>query len=515
MRSQKKANKRVPGKNASKLKREELAKAVPASRNWHTTDEDEVNRRRLRAIDEQFTINNLTPKERIFSNFRVSSASGMTYSVEIRSLAERHHSCTCTDFRVNGLGSCKHVEAVLLNLEARFPALYKKAMNDGSTRVDILPHFDRNTLFVERGLQNLNRKTRSMFDNHGFLSGVLSPEDAYDTLLSDYSDGIRLSQETAPWIENRRRAAERVTLRRDYEQNIYAGEYPFHETRVPLYPYQREGMLHLAFNERALLADEMGLGKTIQAIAACTLLHRLGKARRVLIVAPASLKMEWEEQIQRFTHLEYQVVYGPRRKRLKSYLAPPFFTIVNYEQVRSDSLDINSGLKPDIVVLDEAQRIKNWSTATAQAVKRLAGRYAFVLTGTPLENRIDELYSIVDFLDPAVFGPLFRFNRDFYILDERGRPAEYKNLHRLQEQIRPLMLRRRKADVEKELPSRTDQNFFVPLSSGQRAAYAEHEQRVVRLVAIRKKSPPHQARTGQAAARACHDAHDMRHQLYP
>jgi len=91
--------------------------------------------------------------------------------------------------------------------------------------------------------------------------------------------------------------------------------------------------------------------------------------------------------------------------------------------VRGDALEINTRLAPDIVILDDAQRIKNRSTRTAQAVKRLRSRYAFVLTGTPIENRIDELYSIVDFPDPAVFGPLFRFNREFYVSrTSRGGP---------------------------------------------------------------------------------------------
>src|SRR5260370_7939058 len=82
-------------------------------------------------------------------------------------------------------------------------------------------------------------------------------------------------------------------------------------------------MLHLAFTERALLADEMGLGKTIQAIAACALLHRLGQARGVLVVTPASLKTEWEEQIQRFTELPYQLVFAGRHRRVQADPAPP------------------------------------------------------------------------------------------------------------------------------------------------------------------------------------------------
>ncbi|WP_457799031.1 SNF2-related protein [Methylocystis sp. S23] len=137
--------------------------------------------------------------------------------------------------------------------------------------------------------------------------------------------------------------------------------------------------------------------------------------------------------------------------------------MVNYEQVLSDAPDINQILKPDVVVLDEAQRIKNWQTKTARCVKSLRSPYAFVLTGTPIENRIDELYSIAQYLDPELLGPLFRFDREFYELDERGRPIEYKNLAALRERIAPLMLRRRKADVEKELPGRTVKTYFVSM----------------------------------------------------
>src|SRR5207247_4880630 len=167
----------------------------------------------------------------------------------------------------------------------------------------------------------------------------------------------------------------------------------------------------------------------------------------------------------------------------------PFFTVVNYEQMLADALEVNERLQPDIVVLDEAQRIKNWSTKTTQATKRLRSRYAFVLTGTPIENRIDELYSLMSFLDPALLGPLFRFNREFYELDDRGRPMGYRNLDKLHQRIKPYMLRRRKAEVETELPERTDRNFFVSLSGEQQLEYDEHEGVVARLAAIAKRRP--------------------------
>jgi hypothetical protein len=503
-----------PLKIMAKTVKKQSKLQLPPAHNWRTTDTDEINKRRQRAREESFIIANATPAHPIFSNFRVQSASGLTYSVEVRDLAGRQFACDCVDFRISGLGVCKHVEAVLLHLQARHKNLFKTAHVAGSNRIEVIVDRAADTLRVMNGHAGLPRSVGKWFAADGRLANGL-PETAFDALrqlLETDCPQIRLSQEVEPWLENRRRAAERRQLRREYELKVQSGEWPAQETTVPLFPYQREGMLHLAFTERALLADEMGLGKTIQAIAACALLHRLGKARRVLVVTPASLKTEWEDQIRRFTSLDYRIVFGGKFQRLKAYsaLTPslshplgedgrrssegsvthfPFFTIVNYEQMVADALDVNTRLAPDIVVLDEAQRIKNWSTKTAQAVKRLRSRYAFVLTGTPIENRIDELHSLMDFLNPAALGPLFRFNRDFYELDERGRPIGCRNLDVLHQRIKPFMLRRRKADVETELPERTDRNHFVPLTDLQQQNYAAHEQQVMHLVNVARRRP--------------------------
>jgi len=464
---------------------------IPSSLNWSTTDEDEINRRRLRAREETFRITNRDPRHPVFSNFRVQSGSGLTYQVEIRDLRERQFACDCVDFRINGLGTCKHIEAVLLLLEGRHRKPFRAAMADGSTRLEVVVDRTADTLRLAGNSRRVPRSVARWFDAAGHVSGP-EIEPALEC-LRDLSQGacpaLRISQEVDPWLEERRRITQRRELRHEYELRVQRGEWPAQETKVALFPYQREGMLHLAFTERALLADEMGLGKTIQAIAACSLLQRLGQARRVLVVTPASLKTEWEEQIRRFTDLPYQLVYGGRFRRLRAYETAPFFTIANYEQMVADSLEVNQRLQPEVVVLDEAQRIKNWNTKTAQAVKRLRSRYAFILTGTPIENRIDELHSLMDFLNPALLGPLFRFNRDFYELDERGRPIGYCRLDQLHERIRPVLLRRRKAEVETELPPRTDRNHFVPLNDGQRLSYAAHEQQVMRLVSIAQRRP--------------------------
>lgn len=465
--------------------------ALPPPTDWRTTDADELAKRKLRAREERHRIVNLDPAHPVFSNFEVQSPSGMTYRAEIRDVESRQFSCACTDFRINGLGTCKHIETILLQLARRYRAEFKAALRVSSSRVDVVPDPAAGGLRVERNAAKLPPSLRTRFDGDGLQLEGLDPADLLEEIATSRSQSLRISQDVAPWLEARSREHDRVLSRREYEAGVANGSHPEHFTRSPLFPYQREGMLHLAFSERALLADEMGLGKTIQAIAACALLHHLGKARRVLIVTPASLKAEWEEQIRNFTDLPLRLVFGGRALRSQMYSATDaaFFTIANYEQIVADSLDINARLHPDIVILDEAQRIKNWSTKTAQAVKRLKSRYAFVLTGTPLENRIDELRSIVDFLDPAILGPLFRFNREYYQLDERGRPAGYKNLDKLRERVRPILIRRRKAEVETELPDRTDRNHFVALTPAMRDEYSAIQKQVAELVAISMRRP--------------------------
>ena len=190
---------------------------VPAPHNWRTTDEDEINRRRARARSEDFRISNADPQHPIFSNFRVRSGSGLTYTVEIRDLRQRQFACDCVDFRINGLGTCKHVEAVLLHLEARFKRLFRAAEHTGSPRLDVVPESATDSIRLLGGDGAWPRALRDWFGTDGTLRRGL-PEEAIEALKqldADEAPGLRLSQELGPWLESRRRAAERKLLRRD------------------------------------------------------------------------------------------------------------------------------------------------------------------------------------------------------------------------------------------------------------------------------------------------------------
>ncbi|HLH93819.1 MAG TPA: DEAD/DEAH box helicase [Xanthobacteraceae bacterium] len=485
-------------------RRKSQARAVlerpPAQQGWITTDAQEIELRRWRGSTEITGIEALESEHPLFGTFRAQSATGGAYEVEIRSLDAFTNSCGCIDHRVSGLGTCKHIEGVLAALKRRGARAFRAAAASGSARVEL--YLDRRDsprpalawpAASNKDIAAVRAWLRPWLDD----GGSLNPDPSALAALIEAAGGapiavrrsLRLSRHFRPWLERRERERSRAEARAAFLAEAKARADSFDVVRLPLLPYQREGMLHLAFGERALLADEMGLGKTVQAIAACELLARRKGISRVLVVCPASLKAEWEEQIARFTERPSRAVFGPRAERLAAYREPAFFTIVNYEQVLPDADDINAVLAPDIVVLDEAQRIKNWQTKTARRVKSLRSPYAFVLTGTPVENRIDELYSIVQYLDPELVGPLFRFNRDFYKLDERGRPVDYQNLAELRRRVAPVILRRRKCDVENELPGRTVKTFFVPMADEQLKYYEEYRAQAARLIALAQRRP--------------------------
>ena len=158
-----------------------------------------------------------------------------------------------------------------------------------------------------------------------------------------------------------------------------------------------------------------------------------------------------------------QLPTRPRKRCGKSgqYDNPCFFTICNYEQVLRDLLAIER-VKWDLIILDEGQRIKNWEAKTSQVIKALRSPFALVLSGTPLENRLDELYSVVEFIDDRRLGPAFRFYNRYRVVDEKGKVLGYKNLDDLRERLKPVLLRRTRKTVMTELPPRTTEIRRIP-----------------------------------------------------
>lgn len=297
---------------------------------WRTTDADEVERRRRRAASE-------APRVRahgrpLYGVYTVQSASGRSHGVEFRSVDESINSCDCLDYEVNGLGTCKHVEAVRQHLgDRRAPA----------RRTVTEVHLDRSDQYGQGPVISVLWASRQKADDpvrpvlESFFGAddclVGEPTAAVPALQRALHEAevepkqVRLSAHITPWLERLQRQQRRQADRKNLLADVAAGKRSLDVVQPSLYEYQQEGMLHLAFNGRAILADDMGLGKTVQAVAACELLRRMGRVQRVLVVSPVSVKTEREEQIARFTDLPTRLIYGPRKKRLQQYRDPVFF----------------------------------------------------------------------------------------------------------------------------------------------------------------------------------------------
>ena len=229
------------------------------------------------------------------------------------------------------------------------------------------------------------------------------------------------------------------------------------ELNVPetLHEYQWDGIAFLYRSSCALLADEMGLGKTVQtAVALALLLHGHNTVNRALIVAPASLTINWMNEIAAWApSIAARHVTGDARAREAYYLLPIPVLVASYEQIRFDALDRVPANAFDLVVLDEAQRIKNPDVATSFACRLLPRNRAWALSATPLENDERDIASILRFLDPAMRPQLSRSS--------------------MVVQLQNLMLRRRKSEVRAELPPVLVQDLDIELSDRQRTAYDE------------------------------------------
>lgn len=251
----------------------------------------------------------------------------------------------------------------------------------------------------------------------------------------------------------------------------------------PLYPYQEEGVRRFLAEARLLLADDMGLGKTAQAIATCGILWRSGRVRRGLIITPASLKPQWAREWAVFSELPIEIVDGSPDMRQALYASrKEGFLIINYEQLLRD-LEIVRAWNPDLVVLDEAQRIKNWATKTALSVKGLTPAYRLVLTGTPMENRIDELASVVEWVDDMALEPKWRLGA-LHAIREDGRQemVGVRHLGTIRDRLRHCMVRRIRRDVLDQLPPRTDTRVPVEMTETQRIQHDTLDQPIVILM---------------------------------
>jgi hypothetical protein len=443
-----------------------------------------LQERQERAAKEKMRVESLNPKA-LWSDYLVTNTTtGKTYRVALRGWEAGASYCSCPDFRKNTLGTCKHILHTMTKVKKRFSAAVRRR---AYRQKEIALHLRYDEELALRLLipENLAPETRKILkpllnndinNGHDLLRRLQRLERLGENVLI-YPDA---EQHLERLLFRERMQATVDAIRRDPEQ---------HELRqsllkVPLLPYQLDGIAFAAGTGRAILADEMGLGKTIQGIGVAELLAREAGIERVLVVTPASVKSQWRNEIEKCCGRDSQIVIGGAGARAVQYQNRVFFTLCNYEQVLRDHALIGAQ-RWDLIILDEGQRIKNWEAKTSQTIKDLRSRYALVLSGTPLENRLDDLHSVVEFIDDRRLGPGFRFFNHHRVLDDKGKVLGYRNLKELRGRLAPVLLRRTRASVRQQLPPRTTEIIRVAPTPAQQDLHQGFRGTVSRILSKR------------------------------
>ncbi len=418
----------------------------------------------------------------IYGDHILTNERGVKYKVFLRDFENETGYSDSMDAKLNKLGTTKHIMFAFRKLKEN-SALYKR--------------LNKTYPFVEIYCDPLNDYKITWFYPH-----QLSVDE--QLLISRYFKNatyiennqitgfLKFIEEAAefPHIRIRPEVTEKVEAAFEQEMLLSLADRhipDFSMINADLYPYQKQGIEFALFRKNAIIADEMGLGKTIQAIATAILKKRIFGFEKTLVVCPASLKEQWKKEIEKFSDEKALVVQGFPKERAEQYRSEShFFFIVNYETVMRDQRAINhAGF--DFLILDEVQRAKNYETKTAASLKRIEVKHKLAITGTPIENRLIDIFSVMGILDPEFFGPLWEFSYQHCLFDpdRHNKINGYYNLQKLNKKLEKILIRREKRKVIDQLPNIQQHDIPVELSPLQADYHASYAKGIATI--LRKK----------------------------
>ena len=400
------------------------------------------------------------------------------YKVVYRGANSEWNYCSCMDFKTSRLGTCKHIEAVKKWFGGKRGVHVHRELPPYTSVY--LSYRDERCVKIRIGSDNkeaYEQLAKDYFDkNHVLKKSAYARIGSFLKQARQISDTFRCYKDAIDFIIDIREKAKRKKIVKTYDD-----EKLDNLLKVNLYPYQKEGIRFAAKAGKAIIADEMGLGKTIQAIGTTELLRKEGLIGSVLILCPTSLKYQWRSEIKKFTDAEVFVIEGSHLKRKEAYNRPEPYKIISYNSAAND-IKILGSLQTDMLIMDEVQRLKNWNTQISRAARKIESDYSVILSGTPLENKLDELYSIVEFVDNFRLAPYYLFKDKHIITDETGKVLGYKNLNDIGKKLGDILIRRRKKDVKLQMPERSDKNLFIPMTNEQMEMHQEWQNQVRLLV---------------------------------
>jgi len=418
----------------------------------------------------------------LFGEHTLINEKGKSYAITLRNFENKSGYINNIDWKTNKLGTTKHI-LFLFNYLEEHPNK-KKGLSTAYPFIEIytdpLNDYKISWYFPDA----LNEEEQQLLDTYFGNKNYL--EDAKIISFFSFINASRDFQR----VKIRKEVFEKIELffeKNELQQIEKQSALDYTAIKATLYPYQKEGVAFSVFKKGVIIADEMGLGKTLQAITTAILKKDIFNFKKVLVICPASVKHQWKNEIAKFTDEKSIVVEGYPEERNKLYATDTsFFHIINYETVLRDLSSINKA-KYDFVILDEAQKIKNYETQTANAVKAIQKKHALVITGTPLENKLLDLYSIVQFLDQTFLTPQWEFSYQHCIFDTKykNKIRGYYNLQNLKSRLESILIRREKHEVFEQLPNVIQKNIYVSLSDEQAGLHGSFARGIANI--LRKK----------------------------
>lgn len=420
--------------------------------------------------------------DNIYGEHILTNEKGIKYKITLRDFERETGYIDNPDWKTNKLGTTKHIMYAFGKIKSNRKLYNKLSKKYPFVEIYLDPLNDYRITWHYP--HPLNTAIAKLIQKHFRKKNYIDDGAVKDFLLfirdANQLPQIVIRQEVEEKVKKAWDAEMLQTIKKDTKLD-------FSLIKVPLFSYQQEGVSFATFREGAVIADEMGLGKTIQAVATAVMKKAIFGFRRTLIICPASLKEQWRQEIGRFSFEDVEIMDGLPEQRIQLYeKSNAYFLILNYETVLRDWQYINR-TDPDFIILDEAQKIKNFSTITAQSVKLLKKKHALVITGTPIENRLIDLYSIVQFVDPHYLTPLWEFSYQHCYFDtiNKNKVTGYYNLQELNSRLKSILIRREKRKVLKELPNITEITIPVLLHEHQQMYHANYAKGIATI--LRKK----------------------------
>ena len=442
-----------------------------------TIEEWQIALRRQMAREERYTITSVDEEKLPGEYLLENPKTRRQYKVVYRGAKSPWNYCSCMDFKTSRLGTCKHIEAVKQKVSGShlkvhtvipsYTSVYLDYRGERAVRIRIGSDYQEEYQQLASHYFNAEGKLLpSAFKNiHQFIRAAKAIDDSF-----------RFYQDALDFVIEQREKNVRERIIHNYSDEELDSI-----LHTSLYPYQKEGVRFAFAKGKSIIADEMGLGKTVQAIATAELLLREHLADSVLVICPTSLKYQWKREIERLSGQEAHVIEGSHLQRRDQYNAPQPYKIISYNSACND-IKILGKLQTDVLIMDEVQRLKNWNTQISAASRRIQSDYSVILSGTPLENKLEELFSVMQLVDQFCLAPYYQFRAQCIQTDELGKIIGYKNLNRVGETIKDRLIRRRKKDVALQMPNRQDKNLIIPITHQQMDIHEEFRAGVARLI---------------------------------